>query len=538
MTIKNGRDVSKKQDRKKIMRKQHLTKVIQQIGINGILYPRGLGTKHYYTQEIMILAEQQGLAQSEVAKILGVSQPMISQWLNGEPVGLADIGALQPLISLLTPRLPGDKFEVVSHVTKITKSIPSNWEEEMIIGHCQRILDKEYKSEYGEQLPHEYRKLTKQILNNSHLNAVNNKFEKMKKECADIYNKEEMKLEESQLKFKELISNHEFEVQENKEKLNVNKLAREKNREELTSIGGFDERQITALLNKNNPMLDLSNIAEQNLTSEAERLKEELSLKNNVSSEEILLEFDRKIKDMNLELENKYNSIDNQHNTEVDKHKIFDVFKPENVEKELIIPSLDQVKPKELYDIADKLYGNEVRTINITVRERWGDNFSCNITLNFKDMYIEYISKLLSNYHYEISSGHICYSEKFELSILNKTPIKNLLQKTLVDETLQGFKDIQLSIYKLYSNDLLLKISASRATYSLSRYNRMEYSEGEVTKLNFIHRHNTADNCISHIENFLSDCNFNSDEIESDISVATDFLFKSGYRFNSISAIY
>lgn len=541
MTVKNEKDTKKKQDRKKIIRKKHLTKVIQQIGINGILYPRGFGIKHYYTQEIMILAEQQGLTQSETAKILGVSQSMISQWLNGEPVGLADIDTLQPLIALLTPRLPGDKFEVINHVTKIMKSTPSNWEEDMIINHCQNVLNKEYLDEYGTELPTKYQTLTREDLDESHLKSIEDMFQKHKLEITDTYVKKIKNTESQYIYFNELVSDYDNEIEENHINSTANQEERREYRKELVSVGGLDERQIEVILNKNYPVPVTSSIAAKELASESERLKKEFNLEHDITNINASSIFDKEIQRIKQELENELSVIDVQYSNDLKECKTFGLFDSEYVQKEFTVPSLSNTSPDDLYDIANKLYGDETRSIEIQVHNHMTfsrSDYTCRIVLDFKAIYIEYINSLCSNYNFQMSEDHICYLESFELPQIKKDHDEdNLIHTNALDEEYGDVKDTSFKIYQLYSNDLLLVISTTRVLLEKSEYS-YDLEEIESTSLNFIHRCNSADSCISQVKTFLTDCKFESIDINETVKSTTEYLIKSGYRFNSISAIY
>ncbi|GIU47214.1 hypothetical protein TUM4438_25630 [Shewanella sairae] len=94
---------------------------------NEILFPIDASEKHPYTKEVIELAERSGISITKIGEILGWSQSYVSQLKSGK--GRAKVSDLEPLISLLSPRLPGDRFYNYTVFREARPILPSDWEQ-------------------------------------------------------------------------------------------------------------------------------------------------------------------------------------------------------------------------------------------------------------------------------------------------------------------------------------------------------------------------------------------------------------------------
>ncbi|MGS0826802.1 hypothetical protein ACVBIO_13410 [Shewanella sp. 0m-8] len=94
---------------------------------NEILFPIDASEKHPYTKEVIELAERSGISITKIGEILSWSQSYVSQLKSGK--GKAKVSDLEPLISLLSPRLPGDRFYNYTVFREAKPILPSDWEQ-------------------------------------------------------------------------------------------------------------------------------------------------------------------------------------------------------------------------------------------------------------------------------------------------------------------------------------------------------------------------------------------------------------------------
>ena len=127
-------------------------------GINEILYPIEVGNKHPYTKEIIKLAEGHGINLTDIANLMGCSQPNVSQLKAGDR--LAKVIDLEPLIQLLSPTLPGEEFHAYTVVKNITPQLPEYWEEEVLLTGLRDVSQKSTNGRYpqGDDTYHEVEK--------------------------------------------------------------------------------------------------------------------------------------------------------------------------------------------------------------------------------------------------------------------------------------------------------------------------------------------------------------------------------------------
>ncbi|UQV20500.1 helix-turn-helix domain-containing protein [Vibrio sp. J383] len=121
--------------------KQLLAKKINELGIDGVLYPNAIEGRHPYTQEIMLLAMSQNVKQGELSVLCGVTQSQISQWANGK--GLATVDKLARLLPQLKNTAPGSSFHKLDVVKKRTIKLPKEWEQESFIAYLQKVITDE-----------------------------------------------------------------------------------------------------------------------------------------------------------------------------------------------------------------------------------------------------------------------------------------------------------------------------------------------------------------------------------------------------------
>lgn len=98
----------------------------------GILFPEvDASMKHPHTKEVIALAEQSGISLTKISEILKCSQPYVSQLKAGS--GKVKIVDLEPLISLLSPKLPGDSFHTYTVFREARPIFPDDWEQQVLI---------------------------------------------------------------------------------------------------------------------------------------------------------------------------------------------------------------------------------------------------------------------------------------------------------------------------------------------------------------------------------------------------------------------
>ncbi len=111
---------------------------------NEILFPLNVSNKHPHTKEIIELAEKAGIGVSQIAELLNYSQPYVSQLKQGQ--GNAKVEALAPLISLLSPKLPGNNFSSYIVFKKAIPLIPQDWEQQVLL---TGLREKSKSSDFG-----------------------------------------------------------------------------------------------------------------------------------------------------------------------------------------------------------------------------------------------------------------------------------------------------------------------------------------------------------------------------------------------------
>ena len=140
-------------------------------GIDDILYPIEVSNKHPYTKEIIKLAEDQGINLTEIANLMGCSQPNVSQLKAGER--LAKTVDLEPLIQILSPKSPGEEFYSYTIVKSITPDLPEYWEEEVLLAGLRAASQNSTKGRYplGDDTYHDVEK--------SHYDAIDREQQKL-----------------------------------------------------------------------------------------------------------------------------------------------------------------------------------------------------------------------------------------------------------------------------------------------------------------------------------------------------------------------
>lgn len=111
---------------------------------NEILFPLNVSNKHPYTKEIIELAEKADIGVSQIAELLNCSQPYVSQLKKGQ--GNAKVEALAPLISLLSPKLPGNNFSSYMVFKRAIPLIPQDWEQQVLL---TGLREKSKSSDFG-----------------------------------------------------------------------------------------------------------------------------------------------------------------------------------------------------------------------------------------------------------------------------------------------------------------------------------------------------------------------------------------------------
>ncbi|MEW6996242.1 hypothetical protein AADZ86_00855 [Colwelliaceae bacterium BS250] len=77
------------------------------------------------------MAEERDINLTDIANIIGCSQPYVSQLKSGK--GKAKVKDIQPLIHLLSSTVPGSEFHTYNVLTQMSPMFPDNWEEEVLL---------------------------------------------------------------------------------------------------------------------------------------------------------------------------------------------------------------------------------------------------------------------------------------------------------------------------------------------------------------------------------------------------------------------
>lgn len=120
----------------KLALKKVLNQTLDTYGLEGMLFPLMLqDCRHPFTQEVMLLADEHGFKQSQIAELCGVSQPTVSGWENGE--GRASHDQIEKLTRKLSARAPGNEFYVFDIATSAEHLLREDWEVEMLAKHLR-----------------------------------------------------------------------------------------------------------------------------------------------------------------------------------------------------------------------------------------------------------------------------------------------------------------------------------------------------------------------------------------------------------------
>lgn len=114
--------------------------------INNILFPTELGDKHPNTVEIIKIAEERNITVSQIANLMGCSQPYISQLKSGK--GNAKVKDIQPLIHLLSATVPGAEFHTYKIIKKMSPKFPDDWEEAVLVAGVNSVSEKTSHGRY------------------------------------------------------------------------------------------------------------------------------------------------------------------------------------------------------------------------------------------------------------------------------------------------------------------------------------------------------------------------------------------------------
>jgi len=111
---------------------QQLEGIVYMQDIKGILFPEvDASMKHPHTKEVIALAEQSGISLTKISEILKCSQPYVSQLKAGS--GKVKVIDLEPLISLLSPKLPGESFHTYTVFREARPIFPDDWEQQVLM---------------------------------------------------------------------------------------------------------------------------------------------------------------------------------------------------------------------------------------------------------------------------------------------------------------------------------------------------------------------------------------------------------------------
>lgn len=111
-----------------------------------ILFPKGSTTKHPHAEDVIKIAEAQGIGVGDIAEIIGKSQPYISQVKAGK--GNLKTEDLQPLIYKLSPKAPGKDFYPYRVLMSIQPDWPTDWEEQVLMTGLKTVSENQKGGRY------------------------------------------------------------------------------------------------------------------------------------------------------------------------------------------------------------------------------------------------------------------------------------------------------------------------------------------------------------------------------------------------------
>lgn len=467
MTTPNQRNKEKKLNSQKAL----LNKRINELGIDGILYPSITLDRHPYTQEVIIMAMSQDIKQEELTKICNVSQSQVSQWANGH--GFAKIKQLEKLVPRLKNTAPGDEFTQLKVVRKTTIELPDNWEEECFFVYFKnklkqsmtsellaliesKVLEKE-KTENRDTYHFRYHNYEANFDTKIDLSLLElSVYGQLKQEHVDLLNREEELHHDQINSLNEQISTlNEFKTLAEKEAQNNLKLESD----HITVINAFyDERPElnevkeevkTTLALREYPKPKISYDAKHKFSAKLAQLSTKYGI-TKIDEIKICQSIESEIQKNKGLYSNKITDIKSQQENEIIRKTIFNKYKPDSfksidINQSLVLPV------SEIKEQSNQIYNEDiiklVTPIKTVIRalhshERFHEITNIDITINPKQAFIDYCNKLPVSYEHELVqiSGEKIFSSESD-------------------------ENNSLDCYRLHSNKLMLKHKLNSQTY-------------------------------------------------------------------------
>lgn len=505
MTSQNKSNKEKKLNSQKTL----LNKRINELGIDGILYPSTTLERHPYTQEVILIAMSQDIKQEELTRLCSVSQSQVSQWANGH--GFAKVKQLEQLVPKLKNTAPGDQFTQLKVVKHKTIELPDKWEEACFISAFKNEIKSSITQQTkGKGFYHyhcDIREYETELNNEVNLNLLEQSvYGQLRQNHAEILsNESDFHNKKINLLNEKITSLNEYKLSTETEVLDNLKLEEEHiaiirefydDRPELNKLPEEDRKSLAL---REYPEPTICHGAKEQFLAQLEQLGIEFSI-NNPDELNITQEIEFKIQKLISSHSLKIEEIKSKQEQEVSEKTIFNKYESEYFTSVLINQSLELID-SVIEDKSNELYGE--KTINLMLPIKGAIKEICNryhvytnqthieIVLNLKQAFIDYCDSLSITYEHELVqiSGKQIFSSKFD-------------------------EYDSLGCYRLHSNKLMLKHKIDGQTYIYVESNADDVIK-KAQLLNEIHKIN--------------------DSLEDELKST---LIKQGYLLNNVRTIY
>lgn len=525
-------------DTKKDQKKALLSQRICEIGESSILYPQGMGERHPYTQEVMLLADAKGYNQTEIGKICGVTQSMVSQWENNE--SKATVDCLKPLIQNLTPTAPGDSFQVLKSVQKTYKYLPDSWESDMLTWFCNqhiKALEKTNKLEdfiVSEQSFY-MEKLKVAEFTTAHLDAtLTGTLKKQQndelKALNDNHETKKYRIKKQLDKLVKLAAEEEEERKENENQITTHQKQQEQYLSEREVLKDLPEEKLATLLERDCPTPIQLTHKQQAFTQYLAQLSQQYEQKT-MSQAELNTHLEQQLITLDTETQHKRDTLKKVHEEALLNQQILGKYPEDKAVKEFKLSDSKQRTPNDLENIVKQLYSDQESEITLQFQvdiydSGWNRDRlikTCNaikpITINFQTVYKDYVKSLPIKLDFEevqICGTILLYTQNHQ----SAEDSENCHRKN--EKHIEECGQESLTVYRLFNHSLLLV---------------HRYIDHTITKqaLNYLYIQTTADSLLEHIKRLTNNKAWDDTSFidEWRIQLAT-----FGYRLDNVRTIY
>ena len=305
--------------------------------INSVLFPVSASEKHPNTKEIIKIAESMGITQTEIAELIGCSQPYVTQLKQGK--GLAKIADLEPLIFRISPKLPGEEFFQYTVFKHKTYTLPENWEKRVIVhAYIRHDQTKRYPSyiddddDYSHYYDQEFDKIRDKHLsylkkNTDHIKNEVNAVDSLKNDLSSIL---------EAYRKKESVNNDENINQINKVRL----------------LESYKMLMIKYLRSQRLPFIELNSISDDSFLNNLPNIDEII--------EETLSNLDKHKKNLN----NKITDIERGNSEKVEKLKICNLYDKKAFDEFISTEITDPDREFNLTELSYELFSDNKFEIN------------------------------------------------------------------------------------------------------------------------------------------------------------------------------